>query len=295
MARSSTRLGLPALAALGALLLATDANAQLELPENNGPEIVVTGQRVTDDAVREFIRDIGIETYDGQITRWHEPVCPQVTGMRGELNAYVSSTISAVARAAGARSGGFGCRPNVVITVTEEPSEYIAGWRERRHDLFQNVSLPDRRRLIESDDPVRSWSLVNTRGRDGGYGDASSGVLTFRDYGGATRVNRMVHAELGARFVVIDLNQFEGATMQQLSGFIGMMALAEFDIGEPVRGASTILNLFHDPAAAPEDITDWDIAYLRGLYASSGRYFGGVQRGQIRQAMQGELEATVEE
>lgn len=249
-----------------------------------------------------FVGEVSVEAQHHQLTRWDAPVCPLAIGMRAELNAYVEQTVLGVAREVGARAGEEGCDVNLVVAVADDPGALVAALRAERPSLFEDVMMPQRRRLVESDEPVRAWSATHTRGADG---RAVERVLYCQ--GGScrwieqltgvipSRIERPTRRDLGLRFVLIDLDRVEGVTMQQLSGLVGMLALAQIDIGDPVSPAGgTILNLFHEPAAAPDDITDWDIAYLRGLYAIELARSASAQRGTITRVMREELAGAEE-
>lgn len=283
-----------------AALAAICASAAYAQDAATGDAIVVTGEREGANVVSGFVRDISEEASHEQLTRWDSPVCPLAIGMRPEFNAYVEQTVLSVAREVGAQAGQEDCDVNLVIAVAEEPGALVAALRADRPSLFEDILMPERRRLVESDDAVRAWSATHTRGADGraverirlcvgseascNYVEQLTGVIP-------SRIERSTRRDLGVRFIVIDLDRVEGVTMQQLSGLVGMLALAQLDVDRPARPADrTILNLFHDPGAAPDDITDWDIAYLRGLYAIELARGESAQRGTITRIMRQELE-----
>lgn len=264
-------------------------------------EIVVTGERERDEAVREFVREVSVEAQHDQLTRWDSPVCPLAIGMRPEFNAYVEQTVLAVAREAGARADEEGCDVNLVVAIADDPGALVAALRDQRPWMFDDVLMPERRRLVESDAPVRAWSATHTRGADGRAVQeillCMGGCHLVEQLTGVvpSRIERSTRRDLGVRFIVIDLDRVEGVTMQQLSGLVGMLGLAQIDIDRPVPPLDgTILNLFHDPAAAPDDITDWDIAYLRGLYAIELARSASAQRGRIASVMREELAGAEE-
>jgi hypothetical protein len=70
--------------------------------------------------------------------------------------------------------------------------------------------------------------------------------------------------------IVIDANQTSHTTVGALADYVAMITLAQINPEAETAGAPTILNLFNDTASARSaSLTSWDLAYLRGLYASS--------------------------
>jgi hypothetical protein len=68
--------------------------------------------------------------------------------------------------------------------------------------------------------------------------------------------------------IVIDADQTSHTTVGALADYIAMVTLAQINPNAETAGAPTILNLFSE-GAHPSELTSWDLAYLRGLYASS--------------------------
>lgn len=284
------------LAALGAAALAVGAQAaQLGLPQNASPEIVVYGIPEDEAALTGFVRDIGAETGTDQLARWRGAICPEVIGMRDEFNNYVHETIRSVADLAGARWSDRGCQHNVLVVMTDDPSTFISDMRDDRRDLFASLTARERETMASSSDAVSMWSRVETRGGDGrlmqsgeaGYNARGSGTdqLPYRRISGAqaSRIARSTRSDLDFRAIIIDLRQLDGQTMQQLSAFAAMMALGEFDVSNPISPQRTVLNLFHNAETAPADLSDWDLAYLRALYSTNaGRSADNQRSAMIR-------------
>lgn len=289
------------LAAAAAFLLATPAagtaEPPLELPDTDGPEIVVYGAGASDQAISDFVSTIGRHTGTDQLARWHETICPLTLGLREELNGYVSDTIIAVAQAIGADARPGDCQANVLVVITDDPTEIIESLRQDRVDIYRAISLTERAAIESGETDVLAFSRIQLRGADGRLPDTgggqslegSGGTLTGVEAG---RVKLSTRADLNFRAILIDVDHARGRTLQQLSAFAAMMALAEFNVREPVTPPFTILNLFHAAENPPADLTDWDIAYLRALYATDGAYDAHAQRSamirQVRTALAGE-------
>src|SRR5690606_35812028 len=70
--------------------------------------------------------------------------------------------------------------------------------------------------------------------------------------------------------IVIDANQASQTTVGALADYVAMVTLAQINPSAVLAGAPTILNLFNPNASSrPTELTSWDLAYLRGLYASA--------------------------
>jgi hypothetical protein len=89
--------------------------------------------------------------------------------------------------------------------------------------------------------------------------------------------------------IVIDANQTAHTTVGALADYVGMITLAQINPEAETAGAPTILNLFDSNVSAkPTSLTSWDLAYLRGLYASSDTPRSTRQQeGQIVRRMMG--------
>lgn len=283
---------------------------QFTLPENEQPEIVVLGLPDVDQQIVDFVSEIGRETGTDQLARWHQPICPLTIGLADELNYYISDTILAVGEIVGAPIASGACRANVVVMVTDDPAAVIGRLENERVDIYRSISVSERDAILSGRLGVLGFSRIEIRGSDGRMPIESKQFNTANPTNGgssqtysasiltgveAGRSQASTRADLNFRAIIIDLNHLEGQTIQQIAAFSTMMALAEFDIREPIVPPLTILNLFHDPAAAPADFTDWDIAYLRSLYVVDGGMTAHAQRSTMIRVLRDDLAQTVSE
>ncbi|MEQ9663541.1 MAG: hypothetical protein RLN87_13460 [Parasphingopyxis sp.] len=283
-----------AAAALACTSLAAAAPAFAQ----DGDQIVVTGAPSNPQAVADFVGAISSRTSDGHIARWNSPLCPRVTGLRDELNGYIAQTVTAIAEAVGARTGSDGCDPNAIIVFMREPAEFVETLRRQRPAHLSSLNIREREALAESGAAARSWSVNEFRTRDGRIVRSQDGNNTDSDLvlggsqGRASRISNELRADFSTVYLLIDLDQLEGVTMQQLSAFVAVQALTAADVTAPIRPERTILNLFRDGVDAPADLTDWDVAYLRALYGTEGAAAAETQRGQISGQMRELLTAS---
>ncbi len=70
--------------------------------------------------------------------------------------------------------------------------------------------------------------------------------------------------------IVIDATKTGHTTVGALADYVAMVTLAQINPEAETGAAPTILNLFNEDASLrPSALTSWDLAYLRGLYASA--------------------------
>jgi len=83
----------------------------------------------------------------------------------------------------------------------------------------------------------------------------------------ASRLTTVIQNDLRRAYIIIDIDQAEGITFQQLADYVAMVAFAQVDPDADLSGFPTILNVFDNPNVA-SGLTDWDQAYLGSLYGA---------------------------
>lgn len=63
------------------------------------------------------------------------------------------------------------------------------------------------------------------------------------------------------------MDQIANVSIQQLADYTAMVTFAQIDPEADTSGYASILNVFEQPEAAMS-LTDWDKAYLDGLYSA---------------------------
>ena len=69
--------------------------------------------------------------------------------------------------------------------------------------------------------------------------------------------------------VLVDASKVRDIHPRALSAYVAMAGLAEMRLDSEVEGVPSVLNMFRDRDAGREphrDLTDWDRAFLKGLY-----------------------------
>lgn len=265
--------------------------------------IVVTGSRDAPDPVRIFVRTVTVET-DEQIATFDLPACPVSIGLPAAYNAVIEERLREIGTRLGIGAGGRGCHPNIAVVAADDGADFVALLRRHRPDLFEDMELPARRAIDRQPGPVRTWQVIEPRGSDGRPLERVSYVSLNGGPGmyiGATRalttislsrLTQPVRQDLSLVFVVLDRSILEGLTLRQIADYAAMRAFARTRTIASTDGRS-ILSLLEDRDAdrtpAPE-LTDWDIAYLTGLYRTRSTVSAHLQRSSIGTFMHKALE-----
>lgn len=251
-------------------------------------EVTVIGRRLRD-SVSEFVQTVAAPSSgaDG-LGVWRGGVCVGVVGMRPDAARFMADRVSGIAGELEIAVGRPGCRPNILITASEDgdamASELVAS---RRRDFRTGVGSADAgaaalHRFQTSGDLVRWWHVtLPVDARSGRPTVRLPGQEPFKSQGDRTRVQdfgpygslayasslrRNTRDELYQAIVIIDIDALDVADFGQISDYVAVVALATIDANADWRGSGSILSLFHDPDAAPSRLTDWDWAYLQALY-----------------------------
>jgi hypothetical protein len=81
----------------------------------------------------------------------------------------------------------------------------------------------------------------------------------------ASRLQTQIVDYIFRTVVILDIDQVTRVSGQQLADYVAMVTLAQIDPEADTSRYASILNVFDDPDAAA-GLTDWDHAYLQGLY-----------------------------
>ncbi|MBF0665248.1 MAG: hypothetical protein IR159_06845 [Brevundimonas sp.] len=249
-------------------------------------EVEVTG-RTLDDMIRSFVTEVAEPNRRRGIARWADRLCVGVVNLRAEPAQYIVDRVSTVAEDLGLRTGAPGCAPNVVVIASAE-ADNLAGQlvRERRRGLRMGGAGMDRggaalRDFAASDQPVRWWQVSipvdadtgarairlpgECKGSCDAMGNNPGDYAPTTSIFAASRLSNEIVDELLRTVVILDMEQVGGVSAQQLADYVAMITLAQIDPEADTSGYATILNLFQSPDAAG-GLTDWDRAYLSGLY-----------------------------
>ena len=256
-------------------------------------EVTVTAHRIElEKRVSEFVSQIAAAANEEGLPRWKAPVCPLVSGLTEEESEFIVGRVLEIAREVGAPLAGKNCHPkNLYILVHPHPKELLQAMakRNRAFTVGNDDTPPDVfDRLLATPRAVRVWYTTEER--------TLGGVVFVRRPGdpppimrttGSTLDNGVVW-QLAHVFVVVDQTRLSGVTGGQLADYVGMVALADLKPDANLGNAPSILTLFDSsPEAAPTKMSDWDLAFLKSLYATDQK--SKQQRNEIAHQMVSEI------
>jgi hypothetical protein len=293
---------------LAGVSLAVCAFAQA--PPNNSPRAdieTITVQAAREHAilvrqVNQFVSAIAVQRSDQSLANWQRetPVCPLVAGLPRADGEYVLARLSEIASSAGAPLAPGKCKPNLFVVVTSSPDALLKAWTRRDPDLFDNGDdhgFAETRKFLDSKLPIRAWYNVEIYNDDGtplNYLDSMPGLgLPGARRNVRSRASRVKFNDVRDLFsviVLVDASRARGISYKQLSAYIGMIGLSEIKLDAKVDAAPSILQLFGtNTNLAPTGLTEWDLAFLKGLYRTD--HFDQHQSSSIKTTMAAEIAA----
>jgi hypothetical protein len=281
---------------IAAALLAPAAAAAQDAPAGE-PQIVVTGQRPSKDAIASFV-DALVPVPRGklQLARFHWAICPLAGGMMPAQGAAVEQRIRTVARAAGIDVAGARCAPNLLVIVTPDKAAFLAALSKRRPEYFGDLTRDQRRAIYDPANPVAAWHVegppLTADGQEMHY-DSHAGYYVNRTTDPPSRIGFAARPQFAAAIVVIEERALDGLTTTQLADYAAMRTLVASDPGRlGASTAPTILRIIDAPMGSeiPITMTSWDMGVLKSFYASNPTVSAAAQRSDVRKRLGGELE-----
>jgi hypothetical protein len=266
-------------------LLASPAAGQQQpqQPDETASEIVVTGARVREEQVREFV-SILTPPRGSTIPRFIDQVCPVTVGVAPAQKEAVNARLRHVAAAIGLRVAGRNCLPNAFVIVVGDKRAFIELLaRERRHS-FGSMSGAEIGRLARSPGPAAAWQLSGPVDADGVPLPSAGEVYVNRTTLPSSRLRSASPQAFDASALVVESAALVGLTTTQVADYAAMRLFAKLDPARlPAASPPTILTALEAPmgSAVPITLTDWDVGLLRGLYASSTDLDANGQQSQI--------------
>lgn len=250
-------------------------------------DIVVEG-RPLEDITQTFVREVAAPARNRGMSRWRDGLCVGVANLQPEMAQYIADRVSTVARDVGLKPGEPGCVPHVLIVATVDASAFTRQFVQVRPRIFRvGGSGMDRgagafEAFIDNDQPVRWWNVSVPVNDD-------TGRIAIRMPGRGYAVNAVQASRLTTgivddtkrSFIIVDVDKTKDVSLEQLADYIAFIALAQVDPEADTSGYATILNVFDDPAQT-RNLTNWDRAYLQGLYDTIRRRKNfGAQRTEV--------------
>jgi hypothetical protein len=277
------------------LLLASLAAPAAAQPSDG--DIVVTGQSL--EALDRYVEELTEVRPGGQLGRWNDPVCPRALGLELGKNAYLALRVADTARALRIPVARGNCRPNILIVVTDEADAFARMLLKKHPRLFgaYGNGRPPANAVaaLLAPRPVR-WLNASRWGNGDGAPvvDGNTNRVYF-----SSRLKWTSRENATLSLVVVDAAKVNGLSWRALSAYLAMVALGRPPPdAESPAGAATILSLFRDrdlDRSGPPDLTRWDRALLKSLYASQADRSASSQRREIGSRLKRSLAADEEE
>jgi hypothetical protein len=223
--------------------------------------------------------------YHDPLARFSEPICPGVLGLPVDAAGIVVDRIRYDAERVGAPvERTTNCKANIIVAFTRDGGADVRRLMKANGYLFAGLDMPEARELESEAGPARAWhvtALHNRHGQDESASFQSGPVTVVGDGGGFTPAVPMrtimvptsdshlflaSRVDIMASVVIIDLAAINGLPVARIADYAAMRALART---RPVTGdtaPATILSLFDPMAPHPQEMTGFDLAYLRSLY-----------------------------
>lgn len=268
-----------AAAALAALALPVCAIAQDVDPAD---EIVIQGERADRADARSQAQDITPRSggWGDPLPRFNDPVCPAVYGLTQQNAQDVIDRIYDNAERAGADVDDFAdCRANLWVIIVDDPQETFRQLRRENNFLLRYLNSFQRDRAADERGPTVAWNVVSTRNQYGGVvsaGNTSPFEIPTNETTAMSRTTSAVRLDIEYSVVLIERAALANFDAYAIADYVTMRALARTEEPEGGLNFASVMTLFED---GPERLTDFDLAYLQELYASSAtrpaRNFGG--------------------
>jgi hypothetical protein len=247
-----------------------------------------------------------------QMSRWKAGICPSVTGLTPQADAFVLSRVEDVARSIGAGRRGADpkCEINVEIVFTSEPQKlldhiakdfpvllgssrsagdtafsraiqawYLTGTTSTAG--FQPPTDPGDATLLQALSDPESKSSVSSVDPDYGSGRQPSGLTGSYFTKGLT-------SELRHVFVVVDRGKVATLSVRAIADYVAMLSLTHMGSLDTCSDLPSIIDLFSSGCVErgkPASLTDADTAYLKALYSSNRETNLNLEQGEMRDRM----------
>ncbi|MBB3589531.1 hypothetical protein [Sphingomonas sp. BK481] len=244
-------------------------------------EIVVVGsqekQATKHQRAAEYVRSVSQAPVSGQYARWHDPICPRVTGLDATAATLVETRIRQVATAAGMPTNVTSCRPNLVVIFTLDGDTTLKRLEQQRFAYPRSISPEERRAIRVAKQPVRWWTDTDIEGADGEPLTASPnpglGALDlpanqdtkYSSTYSSSMITTKVRAVIPAAVVIVDVTTASGKKLTSVSDYLAFMVFGRARAVTGIR-TPTIARLFDASCPGCTALTDADRAYLAGLY-----------------------------
>jgi hypothetical protein len=297
-------------------------------------EVTVTAARVQDQralarAVSGFVTSHAAPgTRINQIGRWHEPVCPLVSGLQPPGQDYITRKILDVARAVGAPTGSAGrkCAATVEIVFTREPQALLDRIAKAYRPLLGFYPASQVKQTTTFSRPIQAWYVTGTRSMDAmpdaSHGNApETGITQLPEQRGGSIVDMpllsgvQVDSDVTAMglqpsgvggsylsngqrseflhvLIIADSGQIAHYAVHSIADYLALLSLTRMAQLDSCAPLPSITDLFASGCATPvaDSLTGADRAYLKALYMADLEKNLNIERADIHSQMMREIE-----
>jgi len=222
------------------------------------------------------------------VGRWGEFVCPMAAGVSDAQAQFIQSRIIEVQNTVRKKKStpDAKCKPNLFVIITDEADQVLEDWKERDPGMFRWKSREGVSRSGGTG-PVRTWHNAILTISDVGAVNSASALPQVAGDARVTTGSRLnisapscplngrivagCWEHINAVVVLVDASKTGKVSLAQLADFISVVSLSQIDLSSDLGGIDSILRLFAQPRpeVPPAGITEWDYAFLKGLYRAS--------------------------
>jgi hypothetical protein len=284
---------------LSVLLLAGGMQAAAETPSEN---VTVTATR-SREVLGKFTRAFATPTeVTGKMARWERRLCPVVVGQNAHYTTFITQHIKYVALAAGAPvNSEASCRPNIEIVFTTTPQALLDAVR-KDDPIYLGYAATSAQEdaLATVTRPIQAWYTTETvdlkgiRSVDSGL-PQGEGVQIQRDppvyvqrvtASNGNHIDDGIHTGFNHILIVVDSARVAGQDIVPLADYISMLALTQLGSLDACQELPSVVNILAPNCGhAADGITQFDLAYLQGLYKMRAGRSLMLQRNAIADAM----------
>lgn len=271
---------------LAAALLTSSAHAAKESMET--VEVTASREQMRKE-ITTFVHKV--TRLEGEfVGRWGGSICPMVVGVSDAQAEFVQNRLIEVQNKVRKKDAKreAKCHPNLFVIITDEADQVLTDWKERDPGMFRWKTRANVSRSGGAG-PVRTWHNAILTASDGraineasmltGRGNSASAQVTTGSRlnisapscPGSGRIQAGCWEHIDAVVVLVDARATGKVTLAQLADYITVVSLSQIDLSADLGGIDSILRLFAQPRpdVPPAGITEWDYAFLNGLYRAS--------------------------
>jgi len=207
---------------------------------------------------------------DEPLARFEDAICPGIVGLKVDAAEEMVGRIRGRAEEFGRRLAPEGdCTPNLVVAFVEDGLAFARRMQRDHGYIFAELSQDDREIALHEEGPVRAILRVRARSRDGMPIPRREDMVDLPQtqmWMAHSKIYTATRNDILYSLILIDRDAIGGMTLGQLADYTAYRSLTRTLPQTPETRADSILSLFDGGATRPAGLTEFDKAYLHGLY-----------------------------